>query len=273
MTGAGNDFVVIDNRDMLIRDDVETFAQRVCNRKFGVGSDGLLLLERSTRADFLMRFFNPDGSSGMMCGNGGRCIAKFALELGVVGKEMTFEVVDFIYRATVLENSVRLRMKNPTHILSLPLQIDDKNPTAYFINTGAPHVVLFSNEFGIPLEQLDVEAVGRQVRWHRKFQPEGTNVNVVQVGEDNRLYNRTYERGVECETLACGTGSVATALVVAYKLGMPPPVYVQTQSGKVLVVDFRVTEKGFTDIILEGDACVTFVGQLQYDAAQKTLVW
>ncbi len=276
MTGAGNDFVLIDNRERLLQHGVETFAQRVCDRKFGVGSDGLLLLEPSSQADFLMRYFNADGSTGSMCGNGGRCIANFAHSLGIVPEEMTFEAFGFIYRANVQNDSVRLRMRNPTSVQSITLQMDGKDLTAHLIDTGAPHAVLFSDELGVPLDQLDMDSIGRKIRWHQKFHPEGTNVNVVQLLANNRVYNRTFERGVECETFACGTGSVAAALVVATKMGLKPPVNVQTQSGKNLLVDFSPPQAGqsaFTDVVLEGDAHITFAGQLHYDETQKVLVW
>ncbi len=272
MTGAGNDFVVIDNREHVIHDDLEKFARRVSDRRFGVGSDGLLLLEPSSHADFLMRYFNADGSIGAMCGNGGRCIAKFAHNLGIVPEEMKFEAVGFVYRASVRKDTVRLSMKNPTRIESMTLQIDGKDLKAFYVDTGAPHVVLFSDELGIPLDEVDVDSIGRMVRWHEKFQPYGTNVNVVQLLTDNRIYNRTFERGVEGETLACGTGSVATALVVAAKAGLTSPVDVQTKSGQMLVVDFKSSKGTFIDVVLQGDARVTFMGQLKYDDSEKALV-
>ncbi|MFQ5798339.1 MAG: diaminopimelate epimerase [Bacteroidota bacterium] len=276
MTGAGNDFVVIDNRERLLQHGVETVAQRVCDRKFGVGSDGLLLLEPSSRADFLMRYFNADGSTGSMCGNGGRCIAKFAHSLGIVPEELTFEAFGFVYRANVQNDTVRLRMRNPTSVQSITLHIDGKELTAHFIDTGAPHAVLFSDALGVPLDQLDMDNIGRKIRWHKNFHPEGTNVNVVKLLADNRVYNRTFERGVECETLSCGTGSVAAALVVATKMALKPPVIIQTQSGKELLVDFSLPQTGqsaFTDVVLQGDAHITFVGQLHYDETEEVLAW
>ena len=272
MTGAGNDFVVIDNRNMLIRGSVETFAQRVCDRKFGIGSDGLLLLEPSSKAEFLMRYVNADGSMGSMCGNGGRCIARFAHSLGIVPVEMTFEAVGFVYRATVQKDTVRLHMKDPTQVEALTLHLDTRDLDAYFLDTGSPNVVVFSEDLETPLELVDMDAIGHEIRWHERFQPEGTNVNIVQLLSDNSISNRTFERGVECETLACGTGSVAAAIVVALKKRLMAPITVQTQSGKSLRIDFNTTNRRFADVVLEGDARVTFVGELKYDEKQKALV-
>lgn len=271
MVGAGNDFVVVDNRDMVVRENVAEFAQRVCDRKLGVGSDGLLLLEPSSKADFFMRYYNADGSSGGMCGNGGRCIAKFAHILGIVRETMTFEALGFVYRAHVQDDIVRLHMKNTSSIQSVTVRMGFNDISGYVINTGAPHVVLFADELGVPLEQADMNSIGSEIRWNKIFQPEGTNVNVVQLQRNSRVYNRTFERGVEGETLSCGTGCVAAAIVVAARRGLTPPIIVQTQSARTLVVDFSKTQNTFADVILEGDARVTFFGQLQYDETEKTI--
>ena len=265
MTGAGNDFVVIDNRKNVIHGDIEAFTLRVCDRRFGVGADGLLLLQPSKQADFQMRYLNADGSTGSMCGNGGRCIARFAHQLGIVTGEMQFEAAGHIYKAKLLNETVRLHMKDPTEIQPLTLSVEGEQWQGYWVDTGAPHVVVFTDEMGTPIQELDLGHWGPKLRRHERFAPAGTNVDFVQTLSNNSLRMRTFERGVEAETLACGTGAVAAALVSAAFKALVSPVVVTAQSGRRLVINFRGSQRKYSDVTLEGDAQTTFTGELNID--------
>jgi len=267
MTGAGNDFVVIDNRNGYIQDG-PGFARIVCERHFGVGADGLLLLEKSEKADFRMMYYNADGSYGGMCGNGGRCIAQFAFIKGIAGVEQSFEALDSIYKAAVSVEVVELRMKDPSELrIGVMLPTSTGTILCNFIDTGAPHVVIIltNDAPGRPgLSSIDVVRIGREIREHEEFHPDGTNVNFVKREGVNRISIRTYERGVEAETLACGTGSVATA-VVAAELGLvKAPVEVQVKSQSVLMVEFEKDGAGrYGGVKLRGPAVAVFSGVIE----------
>ncbi len=269
MTGAGNDFVVADNRDGKIRDG-SVLARRVCDRHFGIGADGLLLVEESASADFRMMYYNADGSYGGMCGNGGRCIALFAYKNGIAGSKQSFKALDSIYRAVVGSDSVELSMKDPSRIRTgIMLRTSAGTFECSFVDTGAPHVVipLKDDAPGRPgLSSIDVVKVGSEIRHHKEFAPDGTNVNFIKVEGPSRLRIRTYERGVEQETLACGTGSVAAAVIAAELRLSKPPLDVQVKSNIVLRVDFaRNAEKSFTAVRLSGPAITVFAGKMEID--------
>ena len=261
-SGAGNDFVLIDNMNEKIQGDKAKLAIALCSRHFGVGADGLILLEPSSKADFLMRYYNADGSYGGMCGNGGRCAARFALLGGIAEPSMTFEALDHIYRAEVVEHGVRLHMKDPSDFRT-NLQVNARGVTYDFtsINTGSPHIVIFANK----LEDTDVRTVGRALREHRSFSPEGANVNFVKVLGKRDLQIRTYERGVEAETMACGTGTVAAAIVSYLLRHTKPPITVRVTSGEHVTVDFEFEGDTITHVVLEGSAHMLFSGQALYD--------
>jgi diaminopimelate epimerase len=270
MSGAGNDFVVVDNRDQLIKGDPSAFVRIVSQRRTGVGADGVLLLERSARADFLMKYYNSDGSYGGFCGNGGRCIARYAYINGIAPRDLSFESLGKLYHAEVGEERVRLRMQDPTdEQLNLTIQVNGKPLTVHFLNTGAPHTVVFLDENPTletkELALLDVISLGRQIRFHEKFQHAGTNVNFVALDTDGTLHLRTYERGVEEETLACGTGSVASALIAQRVKGLGSPRRILPRSGNHLIVEFHLTTAGFSNVYLEGNADVVFLGELKYN--------
>ena len=267
MTGAGNDFVVIDNRNGRIQDG-PGLARIVCERHFGVGADGLLLLEDSEKADFRMMYYNADGSFGGMCGNGGRCIAQFAFSKRIAGAEQSFEALDSIYRAAVRGGVVELWMKDASNLrIAIMLPTSTGRIVCNFIDTGAPHVVIILTN-GAPgkpgLSSIDVERIGREIREHAEFLPDGTNVNFVKCDAINRLSIRTYERGVEAETLACGTGSVAAAIVAA-ELGLvKSPVEVQVKSQSVLRVEFEKGEAGrYGGVKLRGPVVAVFSGVIE----------
>jgi len=267
-SGAGNDFVLVNNAAGDIRADFPRLARAACDRHFGVGGDGLLVLERSARADFTMLYYNADGSYGGMCGNGGRCIARFALMEGIAGPRQRFEALDHVYEAEIGKTSVTLRMKDPSDFKSgLSLAVSGEEMRGSFIDTGSPHVVIFTSDTA----NVDVMKLGRAIRNDPMFQPGGTNVNFARVGNGSTIDIRTYERGVESETLACGTGSVASALVSSGIHGLASPVTVRVRSGESLLVHFSRRGNAWTEVLLEGSAHMLFNGTMLYDQAESTI--
>ena len=201
----------------------------LCRRGLSVGADGMIFIEPSERHDFKWRFFNADGSEAEMCGNGGRCAARFAQRLGLAGAEMTFETIAGPVRARVDGRLVKLQLPIPGEIrLDQELSLEGERISVDFINTGVPHTLLWLED----LEGVDIARLGPQIRFHPHFQPAGTNVNLVRREENNLLALRTYERGVEAETLACGTGAVAAAAVAFRKRWVRSPVPVRTRGEK-----------------------------------------
>jgi diaminopimelate epimerase len=267
MSGSGNDFILIDNRDgSLAVGDVVAFVKSVCTRKVAVGADGLIIIEKSDRVDFRWRFFNADGSEVEMCGNGGRCAARFAFLKGIAKETMSFETVAGVIDAEVKGDVVKLRLTDPRQlVMDDQIRIGNQIFFVHSINTGVPHVVHFIRD----VESFDVFTTGRAIRGHEHYQPAGTNANFVTVIDDRTLRVRTYERGVEDETLACGTGSVASALIAARKGLVESPVDVRVQSGEVLRIYFEKTAEGFKNIYLEGTAKVIYEGSLWDEAWKK----
>jgi diaminopimelate epimerase len=263
MSGSGNDFIIIDNRDNIVpMDDLSIFAAKVCRRKLSAGADGLILIEPSSTADFKWNFFNSDGSVAEMCGNGARCTARFALMHDIAGEEMTFETIAGVIRAQILKDRVKINMTDP-YDLEIGCRVEVAQAVYDYdrINTGVPHAVLEVDD----IETVDVVGIGRQIRHHADFAPAGTNVNFI--GQDGSQWAvRTYERGVEDETLACGTGIVASALVLAARQSLPSPILLRSRSGSILNVYFKQTENGFREIYLEGDARIIYQGELNEDA-------
>jgi diaminopimelate epimerase len=266
MSGSGNDFILIDNRDgSLAVGDIVAFVKSVCERKVSVGADGLILIERSDRGDFKWRFYNADGSEAAMCGNGGRCAARFALLRGIAGEKMSFETAAGIIDAEVRGNVVKLRLTDPRDpVMDDEIRVENRILFVHSINTGVPHVVHFVRD----PDDFDVFNTGRALRYHEHYRPAGTNANFAAVLDDHTLRVRTYERGVEDETLACGTGSAAAALIAARKGLVESPVDVRVQSGETLRIHFEQTEGGFTKVYLEGNAKVVYQGLL-WDEAWK----
>jgi diaminopimelate epimerase len=266
MSGSGNDFILIDNRDgSLVVGDIVAFVKSVCERKVSVGADGLIVIESSNKVDFRWRFFNADGSEVEMCGNGGRCAARFAFLRGIAGEKMSFETVAGIIDAEVRGDVVKLRLPDPRNLVTEDrIRIDNEELFVSSINTGVPHVVHFVRN----PDHFDVFNTGRAIRRHEHYRPAGTNANFAAVIDGHTLRVRTYERGVEDETLACGTGSVASALIAARKGLVESPVDVRVQSGELLRIHFQWTESGFTKVYLEGKAKVVYQGNL-WDEAWK----
>jgi diaminopimelate epimerase len=264
MQGSGNDFILIDNRAHLLDpDDLGDFIPNVCRRNHSVGADGLILLEESDRADFRWHYFNADGSRAEMCGNGSRCAARLAHMLGFAPANLTFETDVGIIGAEVRGRRVKVRMSDPSTVdPQFKIAKNGSEHDLHIVNTGVPHAVEFVNE----VEACEVVDVGRFIRFHEQFQPAGTNVNFAQLLDRSRVAIRTYERGVEEETLACGTGAVASALVAAH-LGMAEsPVDVLTRSGEVLRISFRKSEEGYTDVFMEGNTALVCEGSLTEEA-------
>lgn len=274
LSGAGNDFVIIDNRYEIVQKNIDStlsdFVMKVCARRMSVGADGLLLVENSENADFKMRYFNSDGGEAETCGNGARCISKFAYLNGIgsrsrrdFGKKMTFETIAGIYDSEIIGDDVKVRMSDPTDIrLDFGLKLKSGETTVSFANTGVPHVVFFVDD----IKDADVIGIGRETRYHKDFQPAGTNANFVKVKDRHSIRIRTYERGVEDETLACGTGSIASAIIAGLKGKVDSPVKMFTRSGSVLTIHFELHDEVVKDAYIEGDARVIYSGELNEDA-------
>jgi diaminopimelate epimerase len=264
MSGSGNDFILVDHRKPLL--DVrrmKKFAQKVCRRRISVGADGILFIERSKKADFKWRFFNADGSEAEMCGNGGRCAARFAFLKGIAGSSLTFETLAGVLSAQVDGKRVKLEMTKPFGLkLDEKVSIEGKRPRISSINTGVPHAVLFLKN----LEGVDVIQKGRAIRYHPHYGPSGTNANFVKVESSSRLSVRTYERGVEDETLACGTGAVASALIAAFKGFVKSPVSIKTSGGEILTVHFEIESDQIKKVFFEGDVHITYEGEMWEEA-------
>ena len=267
LSGSGNDFILMDNRlGGLPATELTRAARLLCRRKFSVGADGLIALEDSEKADFRWRFFNADGSSAEMCGNGGRCAARFAVERGIAGPSLCFETLAGLIRAEVKDRKVKLELPDPEdYRTQMEIPLRSETLQADFINTGVPHVVIFVED----IEEVDVRGMGREIRNHPLFAPAGTNVNFVQRINDARIAMRTYERGVEDETLACGTGAVASACVCSCAWDLDSPVEVQTRGGEILHVYFSGKEGRFRDVFLEGDTLWIYDGTWTPEALRE----
>jgi diaminopimelate epimerase len=266
MSGSGNDFIFIDHRRPLLSEDqMREFARKVCRRRVSVGADGLVLVERSEKADVKWRFFNADGSEAEMCGNAGRCLARFAHLKGITGPSLTFETLAGILSAQANGRIVKLEMTKPYGLkLDEMILTGNRKQSLSSLNTGVPHAVLFVDD----LEKVDVIQKGREIRYHPHFSPKGTNVNFVRLEESSRLAVRTYERGVEDETLACGTGVVASALVAGFKGLVTSPVRVRTTGGEVLTVYFEIGGGEVKRVFFEGEVRVIYEGEMEEEAYQ-----
>jgi diaminopimelate epimerase len=260
MNGAGNDFILIDNRAREIDLDRSQIAH-LCNRHRGIGADGVLLLELpANQADFRMRYFNADGGEAEMCGNGARCFARFANRVAGAEGKISFETQAGVISAELASNLVILRMTEPVDLrLNVKLSLAHEDKTVHFVNSGVPHVV-------IPVPKIDVVDVGLEgaaIRHHKMFSPNGANVNFIEKREPNKIAIRTYERGVENETLACGTGIVASALIFAATENTSGPIHVIARGGDELQVGFERVEGAFHNVTLTGPAEFVFEGTIE----------
>jgi len=259
MNGAGNDFVMLDNLDGRLEIAAAQIA-RLCDRHRGVGADGVLIAERPENgADFRMRYFNADGGEAEMCGNGARCFARFASRISGKHGDVSFETPAGVIRAECLGAEVRIAMSEP-HGLALDQRIElPGGPvTAHSLNTGVPHAVVFVED----LENTDVRGLGAALRHHAHFSPKGTNANFVRIDGPGKISIRTYERGVEDETLACGTGVVASALILHETQGAASPVSVRVRGGDALAVSFEKTGGVYHNVTLTGPADFVFDGEI-----------
>jgi diaminopimelate epimerase len=259
MVGSGNDFVVVESP----KGNLAKLAKEICQRKTGIGADGLLVLEKSRQADFRLRIFNPDGSEAEMCGNGARCAAVYLVEVKK-GKRKNFvlETKAGLIECRVNKDNAVIKMSQPRDInLDVSLSLPDRILKLNSINTGVPHAVVFVDN----INKADVVGIGREIRYHTKFAPAGTNVNFVEREAKDFIKVRTYERGVENETLACGTGSVASSLITFLKNPLPKKsgtftMKVLTLSTEILRVHFDYKEKKIFNVWLEGKARMVHMG-------------
>ena len=258
---SGNDFIIFDVRSGSGGEtgiDYSDAARDLCRRNIAVGADGILVLEPSNRSDFRMRIINPDGSEVDMCGNGARCSALYASKKGW-GDDLSFETGAGLLSARVRDDLVSIGMSDPINIqMDVNLEVGSDRISVNTLNTGVPHVVHFVED----IDAYSVKDVGRRIREHTNFAPEGTNVNFVGKIENGVVKVRTYERGVEDETLACGTGSVAAAVVSGLLGFVRSPVRVKTKSGEVLTVSYELSGKEVTNVCLEGNAKIVYEGKV-----------
>jgi len=248
--GTGNDFIIIDNRTSLFNPSDPTLINKLCDRRLGIGADGLILINQAPGFDFEMLYFNSDGFESTMCGNGGRCAADFAIRSGIAGKKLAFKAIDGVHEAVSEKEIIKLRMND----------VDETRIASgnYFINTGSPHYVIFKENISL----IDVYMEGKKIRWSKDFPPGGTNVNFVEIA-GNSLYVRTFERGVENETLSCGTGVTASAIAAVLSGHFVTNVVnVRTRGGN-LKVEFEIKGEKITNIWLSGPATFVFEGKIE----------
>lgn len=251
--GTGNDFVMIDNRTNFFPKDDVKLIERFCDRRFGIGADGLILLENDTDTDFRMVYYNSDGNPSSMCGNGGRCLVAFAKDLQLIEDQTVFIATDGLHHATISDDGiVSLQMKSVDTVTSTPQYV--------FLDTGSPHHV----EMVTDLEHFNVKDTGAKIRYSDLYGKAGTNVNFVEQISENTFAIRTYERGVEDETLSCGTGATAAAIAM-YQQGKTHSNTVQLQvQGGTLEVSFEKNEGKFTNVFLKGPAQFVFKGTVEW---------
>jgi diaminopimelate epimerase len=269
MHGAGNNFILLDDRSLRFPCTDSALIRRLCDRHTGIGSEGLLLLQPSRSGNYRMRFFNPDGAEAGMCGNGARCIARLAHDLGAAPAAMHIETASGMLVAEVLSDSVRLHLPAPVDCRCHQTLELSKQPVRYHaIHTGVPHAVIETQS----LDSMDVCGIGAAMRHHAAFAPQGTNVDFMTITGPQALRVRTYERGVEAETPACGTGITACALVAGHLGRVTPPVRVTCQHGDTLEVGFRMTADGFQDVTLLGPAAYVFEGTVEVHVNEGVFV-
>jgi diaminopimelate epimerase len=250
--GAGNDFIIIDNRHGL---HSQLPVQALCDRHFGIGADGLMLLEKAPGYDFRMVYYNSDGRESTLCGNGGRCLSLFAIHLGLAEKEVKFVAIDGEHHASLLDDgNISLQMHDVLHL--------EKRQDDYVVHTGSPHFVRFTDRSP---NDYDLMRIARDIRFSQAFEKDGINVNLVEIQEPRLLSMRTYERGVEDETLSCGTGVTAAAICAHQKQGAAEGVYEYTVAarGGLLRVNFETRMGIYRNVWLTGPAVAVFEGEVK----------
>lgn len=274
MSGAGNDFILVDKDKNPAFNIDQSVIIKLCDRHNGIGADGVISIESSADKDFKMNYYNADGSTGSLCGNGARCAIYFAgMSNRLKNGKASFISNDESYSGEMLAGgSIKFNLNPPKKLkFNFKIKAGEQLINSSFANTGSPHVVININEilknpsdpnsFFTDINQVPVIELGREIRNHQDFTPAGTNVNFIDI-KDNKVFIRTYERGVETETLSCGTGSAAAALITFVNYKMKPPVTLITQSREELVVDFRVENKRVTDLSLTGPAKIVYTGEM-----------
>lgn len=277
MTGAGNDFIFIDrkkNPDVDLKDEN---IRKLCNRRFGIGADGLILIDDTSGYDYKMSYFNSDGLAGSLCANGARCSIRFAqFTKRLKNNNASFVVDDIKYSGKIIDDKIiQFNLNTPKDIfLNKELRTSDRIINFSFVNTGSHHVVvkmddIFDTQAGKKISfnnisEIPVYQLGKEIRYHDQFNPDGTNVNFIQIKEDV-IYIRTYERGVEDETLACGTGSVASAIILHLSENFNPPITLRTFGGDNLIVNFSIVNQNVENLTITGPAIIVFEGTVNRD--------
>lgn len=246
--GAGNDFIMIDNRSLHFPKEKELIAS-MCHRRFGIGADGLILLENDTDTDFRMVYYNSDGSESTMCGNGGRCIVRFAFDIGIIGNQTVFNAIDGKHYAEKIGEEIKLQMIDVQEVVK-------NDDDTVFLNSGSPHHIKFVED----LKAYDIVAYGKEIRYSERYAPNGTNVNIVAPIAENHLEIFTYERGVEDETLACGTGATAAAIAWHYMGKTTNRRILLEAKGGSLEVTFDIANGVYSNVYLKGGATAVFEG-------------
>ncbi len=273
LSGAGNDFILFDLKENKNLNLDEELVRKLCDRRNGIGSDGIILIDDLKGVNFTMTYFNADGSRGSLCGNGARCAIKYADHSGrLTDSDVQFICENVNYSGEKLDDgNIKFYLQNPTDkVENIKLEAGNYLMNAWFINTGSPHVVINTDDIkkreesdAVPksLEDLPVNQLGREIRYHQQFKPDGTNVNFITL-KGNEVLIRTYERGVENETLACGTGSVASAIFASENYNIAPPVKLITRGNEELIVDFGLNGHSAENVSLTGPAKIVYKGKI-----------
>lgn len=270
-TGAGNDFILFDETVFIPQPEI---IQRICDRHFGIGADGVILVGKSDRADFNIRYFNSDGSGDVLCLNGARCAVLYAFNHNLCEKECSFDFIEKVFHAYVVDNNnIKISLTyTPIIELNKELMVLNKKLTYHYVDFGAKHIIIFWEDFRkipendcgiINFEELDVRYYGRIIRNHSQFHPAGVNVNFIHITDKKEIRVRTYEKGVEGETLACGSGSVSSALVAYLKSDFKPPCKIRTTSQKEFEINFEIHNDSFTNLSIKGPAQKIFEGVIE----------
>lgn len=257
-TACGNDFVLIDNRTKMFPKADKQLISKLCHPQHGIGADGVILLDDCSDADLHMHVYNADGSEPEMCGNGVRCLVNFAKDLGINKPQYSIQTKHKCVTATYVGDKISVDMGLPQDLnWHIPVNIDDNTLNVHHLDTGVPHLVWFCDS----PDSVDLAVLGPQLRYHNLFAPRGANVNVASINPTGEIYNRSYERGLERETLACGTGCVAVALAAAKLYDCPSPITVQTRGGP-LEISFSWRQGALVDVVMTGTSSLIYSGQI-----------
>lgn len=277
MNGAGNDFIIIDkmkNKGVSLN---QNQIANLCHRRQGIGADGLILISNSKDSDFIMHYYNADGLEGSLCGNGARCAIQYSANSKILKSEKAvFTVKNEVYQGEVIKDGlVQFYLKPPKKVkLNFRIKAASQLIRSHFADTGSPHVVIeIEDVLALPkdlnskyrhIQNFPVLEIGKEIRYHKDFYPDGTNVNFIQI-KDNEIFIRTYERGVENETLACGTGSVAAAIIASAYRQLKPPIKIKTWGSEELIVNFQIVGNRFENVSLTGPARIVFNGEFELE--------